>query len=58
MGAPIAMSADVDHKRARLDVNFVSAKIQEHLERVRLRHRWRVEPAIAWHKAEIQAAHA
>ena len=58
MGAAIAMSADIDHKRARLDVNLVSAKIEEQVQRVRLRHRGRVEPAFARDEAEIEAAHA
>ena len=58
MRPAIAMRADVDDECARLNVDLVRAKVDEHVERVRLRHRLRVEPALAWHQAEIEPAHA
>ena len=58
MRPAIAMRADISDKRARLDVNLVRAEVDQHVERVRLRHRRRVEPAFARHEAEIESADA
>ena len=58
MRSTIAVRADVDDESARLNVDLVGAKIDEHVDRIGLRHRWRVEPAFARDEAEIEAADA
>ena len=58
MRPAVAMSADVDHERARFDVDLVCTQVNEHVESVCLRHGQRIEPALARHEAEIQPADA
>ncbi len=38
MRSTIAMCADVDDESARLNVDLVGAKTDEHVDRIRLRH--------------------
>src|ERR1700722_3668974 len=58
MSPAVAMCADIDHEGARLNINLVRAKVEEHVERLRLRHRGRVEPPFSRHKAEIKPSDA
>jgi hypothetical protein len=58
MGPAVAMSADVDHERARFNLDLVCTQVDEHVERACLRHGQRIKPVLARHEAEIQPADA
>ena len=58
MRSAIAVRAYVDDEGAWFNVDLVGAKIDEQVDGIGLRHRWRVEPAFAWDEAEIEAADA
>ena len=58
MGAAVAMRADIDHEGARLDVDFVGADEEGHVQRAGFGHRGGVEAALARDKADIERADA
>src|SRR5262249_35824610 len=58
MRAAIAVGPNIDNEGAGLDVDFISAEIEDEIERAGLRHGQSVEPALARHEADIEPADA
>ena len=56
MGAAVAMRADIDHKGARLDVDFVGADQEDDVESAGLGHVLGVETALPRNEAEVERA--
>ncbi len=58
MRAPVAMRADIDDERARLDIDFVGADQEQQVQRPGLGHGGGGKPALARHKADVERADA
>ncbi len=56
MRAAVAMGADIDDEGAGRHLHLIDAEQEQHVERVRRKHRRRVQAAVARHEADIERA--